>query len=169
MLFRSKVGILTNGLNSSPNIVLDNTVFKDVDSPVLVDGGTTLLSGNSDLWATGKRYNGSVGSTETGDVTAPAKAKGLLDSDTGFLFVRERPQYEDLSTSSFLVATTDGGCKNDGTGDQTSCINSFLQKAATADQVAYFPAGIYTIGGTVLIPTGSRVQGSSWSQIQGSG
>ncbi|OAF61986.1 hypothetical protein VC83_01526 [Pseudogymnoascus destructans] len=24
-------------------------------------------------------------------------------------------------------------------------------------------------GGTVLIPTGSRVQGSSWSQIQGSG
>ncbi|KFZ24807.1 hypothetical protein V502_00717 [Pseudogymnoascus sp. VKM F-4520 (FW-2644)] len=163
------VGILTNGLTSSPNIVLDNTVFKDVDSPVMVDGGSALLSGSSDLWATGKRYNGSVGSTETGDVTAPAKAKGLLDSETGFLYVRSRPQYEDLSTSSFLVATTDGGCKNDGTGDQTSCINSFLKKAVGADQVAYFPAGIYTIGGTVLIPTGSRVQGSSWSQIQGSG
>ncbi|OBT86923.1 hypothetical protein VE02_04416 [Pseudogymnoascus sp. 03VT05] len=163
------IGILTNGLKSSPNIVLDNTVFKDVASPVMVDGGDTILSGSSDLWATGKRYNGSVGSAETGDVTAPAKAKGLLDSDTGFLFVRSRPQYEDLSTSSFLVATTDGGCKNDGTGDQQSCINSFLQKAAGADQVAYFPAGIYTIGGTVLIPTGSRVQGSSWSQIQGSG
>ncbi|KAI2471682.1 pectin lyase fold/virulence factor [Annulohypoxylon bovei var. microspora] len=163
------VGVLTNGLGSSPNIVLDNTVFEGVTSPVLVDGGSTLLSGSSDLWATGKRYNGSVGSTQTGDVTAPAKAKGLLDSKTGFLFVRERPQYEDLSAGSFLVATTDGGCKNDGTGDQTSCVNSFLQKAVGGGQIAYFPAGIYTVGSTVLIPTGSRVQGSSWSQIQGSG
>ncbi|KAI0007369.1 hypothetical protein F4779DRAFT_643166 [Xylariaceae sp. FL0662B] len=163
------VGILTNGLGSSPNIVLDNTVFEGVTSPVLVDGGSTLLSGNSDLWATGKRYNGSVGSTQTGDVTAPTKAQGLLDSQTGFLFVRERPQYEDLSTSSFLVATTNGGCKNDGTGDQTSCINLFLQKAAGTGRIAYFPAGIYTVGSTVVVPTGSRVQGSSWSQIQGSG
>jgi hypothetical protein len=92
-------------------------------------------------------------------VSAPAKAKELLDPQTGFLFVRERPQYEDLDAGSFLVATTDGGCKNDGTGDQTSCINTFLQKALGRGQVAYFPAGIYTIGDTVVIPTGSRVQG----------
>ncbi|KAI2606280.1 pectin lyase fold/virulence factor [Hypoxylon fragiforme] len=161
------VGILTNGLGNSPNIVLDNTVFEGVTSPVLVNGGSKLLSGNSDLWATGKRYNGSTGSTQTGDVTAPARAKELVDPNTGFLFVRERPQYEDLSSDSFLSATKDGGCKNDGTGDQASCINSFLEKAL--GQVAYFPAGIYTVGSTVFIPTGSRVQGSSWSQIQGSG
>ncbi|KAL7943683.1 hypothetical protein V8C42DRAFT_358931 [Trichoderma barbatum] len=127
----TKGGILTNGAGTSPSIVLDNTVFVDVASPVLVDGGRTLLS--------------------------------------GFLYVRERPQYEDQSAGSFLVATIDGGCKNDGSGDQQSCINSFLQKAISRGKIAYFPAGIYTVGGTVVIPTGSRVQGSSWSQIQGSG
>ncbi|KAL6789689.1 pectin lyase fold/virulence factor [Trichoderma sp. SZMC 28012] len=164
----TKVGILTNNAGTSPNIVLDNTVFDGVTSPVLIDGGSTLLSGNSDLWATGKRYNGSVGSSQTGAVTAPAKAKGLLDSK-GFLYVRERPQYEDQSAGSFLAATTDGGCKNDGSGDQQSCINSFLQKAVSGGKIAYFPAGIYTVGGTIVIPTGSKVQGSSWSQIQGSG
>jgi hypothetical protein len=73
-----------------------------------------------------------------------------------------------LGTGSFLVATQNN-VKNDGTGDQTSAINSFLLKAKAAGQVAYFPAGIYQVGGTVFMPTGSRVQGSSWSQIQGAG
>lgn len=160
------MGILTNQRNTSPNIVLDNTVFNNVERIVQIDGGATLLTGTAGLWATGKRYNGSVGSTQTGPVTAPAKAKALLDNN-GKLFVRSRPQYESVDASGFLVATTDGGCKNDATGDQTTCINSFLQKAK--GKIAYFPAGIYAIGGTVFIPTGSKVQGSSWSQIQGAG
>jgi hypothetical protein len=67
-----------------------------------------------------------------------------------------------------LVATKEG-IANDGTGDQTFKINAFLKKAAAASQIAYFPAGIYQVGSTVFIPTGSRIQGSSWSQIQGSG
>ncbi|RWA10633.1 hypothetical protein EKO27_g4493 [Xylaria grammica] len=163
-----RVGILTNSLSSSPNIVLDNTAFENVASPVMVEGGSTLLSGNSDLWATGKRYNGSIGSAQTGAVMAPGRGEGLDDSH-GFLFVRSRPQYEKLSADSFLIATTDGGCKNDATGDQASCINAFLRRAVNAGQVAYFPAGVYAVGSTVNIPTNSVVQGSSWSQIQGSG
>lgn len=162
------VGVLTNGVANSPNIVLDNTVFSNVVTPVLETSGTILLSGSSDLWATGKRYNGSAGSVQTGGVTAPTRAKSLVDS-SGFFYVRSRPQYETTSSGSFLVATTDGGCKNDGTGDQASCLNSFLQKAASGGKIAYFPAGIYTVGSTVFIPTGSVVQGSSWSQIQGAG
>ncbi|KAJ4303199.1 hypothetical protein N0V90_002092 [Kalmusia sp. IMI 367209] len=162
------VGILTNNKDTSPNIVLDNTNFNNVERIIQVDGGDTLLSGNSDLWATGKRYNGSEGSMQTGDVTAPAKAASLLDGD-GKLYVRSRPQYENEASGAFLVATRDGGCKNDGSGDQQTCINDLLQKASAARQIAYFPAGIYAVGGTVFIPTGSRVQGSSWSQIQGAG
>jgi hypothetical protein len=82
--------------------------------------------------------------------------------------VRSRPQYETLSASQFLVATAEG-CRNDGTGDQTGAINAFLRKAAGSGQVAYFPAGIYQVGGTVFVPTGTRMQGASWSQIQASG
>ncbi|KAK3304991.1 pectin lyase fold/virulence factor [Chaetomium strumarium] len=161
------VGILTsNNAAKAPNIVLDNTVFSNVDRIIQADGGDTILSENSHLWATGKRYNGSVGSSRAGNVEAPAKAKSLLDKNSK-LFVPSRPQYETLSADSFLAATTDGGCQNNGTGDQTICLNSFLQKAVAANKIAFFPAGIYTVGRTVMIPTGSRVQGSSWSQIQG--
>lgn len=67
------------------------------------------------------------------------------------------------------MATRDEGCANDGTGDQKDCINAFLQHAVSSQLIAFFPAGIYTVGGTVIIPTGSRIVGSSWSQIQGSG
>ncbi|KAF9873206.1 putative glucan -beta-glucosidase protein [Colletotrichum karsti] len=163
-----ETGVLTNSLSTSPNIVLDNTNFKNVAKPVAVEGGSTILSGNSDLWATGKRYNGSDGSVQTGAVTAPGRGKGLEDSN-GLLYVRSRPQYEKTGVGSFLVATTDGGCKNDATGDQASCVNAFLRKARDGGQIAYFPAGVYAVGSTVNIPTGSVVQGSLWSQIVGSG
>lgn len=163
------VGILTHGEENAPNIVLDNTEFENVDRIIQVDGGDTLLSSNSDLWATGRRYNGSEGQDQTGDVEgAPSRAEGLVDSD-GKLFVRSRPQHGDKGTGDFLVATDDGGCDNDGSGDQASCINAFLQSAVSDKKIAYFPAGIYTVGSTVFVPTGSQLQGSSWSQIQGSG
>lgn len=92
-----------------------------------------------------------------------------MNDDKGKLYVRSRPQYETKSAGDFLVATRDGGCKNDATGDQASCINAFLDSALSKSKIAYFPAGIYAVGSTVRIPTGSVVQGSSWSQILGSG
>jgi hypothetical protein len=163
------VGILTNDAENPPNIVLDNTKFNNVGYIVQVDGGDTLLSENVDQWATGKRYNGSESSSETGKIeNAPQRAFWLLD-EQGRLFVRSRPQYGDKGPDAFLVATDDGNCANDGSGDQTSCINSFLQAALKAGKIAYFPAGIYTVASTVFIPINSQVQGSSWSQIQGSG
>ncbi|GAP87899.2 hypothetical protein SAMD00023353_1601050 [Rosellinia necatrix] len=163
------VGILTNENPTSPHIVLDNVQINGVDRAVQVDNGATLLtaSGTVDLWTTGKVYKGDKGSEVTGPVEVPAKGSGLLSD--GKLYVRTRPQYEDQSVSQFSIATTDGGCNNDGTGDQTGCLNAFLQNAAASQLIAYFPAGIYQVGGTVLIPTGSRVVGSSWSQIQGTG
>ncbi|KAL2017439.1 hypothetical protein VTK56DRAFT_2095 [Thermocarpiscus australiensis] len=155
-----EVGVLTNSLSTSPNIVLDNTKFENVASPVRAAGGNTLPSGNSALWATAKRYNGADSSTQTGAVTAPRRGEGLEDSD-GFLYVRSRPQYEKNGIGSFLVATTDGGCKNDASGDQASCINAFLRRAADSRPIAYFPAGVCAVGSTVNIPTNSVVQGSS--------
>lgn len=143
--------------------------MKNVDKLVQDNTGKTVLAGGTttiNLWATGRRYNGSVGAFQAGPVSAPKKAPVLLDNNK--LYTRSRPQYEDLGTDRFLVATQHN-VKNDGTGDQAGVINVFLQKAASAKAVAYFPAGIYTVGSTLIVPTGSRIQGASWSQIQGSG
>jgi hypothetical protein len=155
------VGILTSSRNIAPNIVLDNTNFKNVDRIVQVDGGSTLLSGNDALWATGKRYNGSEGTTETGHVTAPAKGKALLDSN-GKLYVRSRPQYEDIDASGFVVATTDGGCKNDGSGDQTTCISKgeghLLPSGYLCGRWNRFrPHGIQTAGLELVANSGWRL------------
>lgn len=166
------IGILTNGASSgSPNIVIENTDFNGVNAPVQADGGATVLAGSQhvDLWALGRRYTGGQGSYQAGAVTGrPTKPAGLLDG-SGKMFTRSRPQYESLGAGSFLVATTDGGCSSDGTGDQTACLNSFFQSAAGSGKIAYLPAGIYSVQGTVTIPVNSKVQGASWSQIQATG
>ncbi|KAI1771426.1 pectin lyase-like protein [Hypoxylon cercidicola] len=167
------IAVLTNsrkdGINGPPNIVLDNLEMSNVGTTVQDEGGSTILAGTGhvDLWAIGRRYNGTKGTTTSGPVDAPPKGSRLLDED-GKLFYRSRPQYENLGVGSFRIAT-DHGCRNDGTGDNTDAINTFLQEANDAGQIAYFPAGTYRVGGTVFIPTGSRVQGAAWSQIQGAG
>ncbi|KAK8050893.1 hypothetical protein PG993_002278 [Apiospora rasikravindrae] len=164
--------VLTNGLEGPPNIVLDNLHVNNVGDIVVQDDNHTLLNEGPgpytvNLWAAGMRYVADEGFYRAGPAYAPPKGAGLLDKD-GKLFVRSRPEYENVDSSSFLVATNEG-ISNDGSGDQAGAINAFLEKAASANQIAYFPAGIYQVGSTVLVPTGSRVQGSSWSQIQGAG
>lgn len=113
-----------------------------------------------DLWATGRRYTKGKGSSASGTVTDRVpKPKELLDSK-GKLFTKSRPQYENESAGSFLAATQNG-CDNGGGGDQTKAIHSFLEKALHEGKIAYFPAGIYSVSGTVEMPTNSRVVGAS--------
>jgi hypothetical protein len=115
------------------------------------------------LWAAGLRYKAGKGSYQVGPVTdAPARPSALLSG--GNFLVKTRPQYSNLGIDNFLVATK-YGLSNDGRSDQTSKMNAFLKDAASAGKIAYFPAGIYLVEGTVVVPTGSRLQGSSWSQV----
>ncbi|OAX83696.1 hypothetical protein ACJ72_01943 [Emergomyces africanus] len=167
------IAILTNsrkdGINGPPNIVIDNLKMNSVGTTIKSENGDVILDGTNHvaLWSMGRRYDGYNGTYISGEVDAPKKGKRLLDED-GKLFYRPRPQYKDLKIDEFLIAT-EHDCKNDGTGDNTGDINAFLEKAKKKHKIAYFPAGVYRVGGTVFIPTGSRVQGASWSQIQGAG
>ncbi|KAI0150178.1 glycoside hydrolase family 55 protein [Xylariaceae sp. FL1272] len=165
-------GILTSSQVNGPTIILDNLYVNNVAQIVQQEGGTTLLNGTTGsqtvkLWGAGHRYNGSAGSYQVGDIeSAPPRAVALLSGTD--IYVRSRPSYESAGPARFLVATQNE-ISNDGSGDQANAINAFLLKARANRQIAFFPAGIYQIGSTVFIPTGSRVQGSSWSQIQGAG
>lgn len=166
------IDILTNdNSDATPNIVIDNTAFNNFGALVIEEGGETILAaGNTtvDLWAHGRRYIGGEGDRVTGLVQdRPKKPEALLDG-SGKLFTRLRPQYENLPASSFLIATQHS-CGNDGTGDNTAAINAFLSQAASAGRVAYFPAGIDSVQGTVKFPAGFKIQGSRWSQIQVTG
>lgn len=160
------VGILTDsGSDAPPNMVIDNLVTTNVGPIVKTADGKVILpaAGTVGLWAVGQRFNGGQGSYQSGNVGgAPSRPASLLSG--GSFFSRSRPQYEALGAGDFLVATAQG-IKNDGTGDQTTAINSFLQSAVQQGKIAYFPAGIYQVQGTVKVPLGSKIQGSSWSQV----
>ena len=162
------MGILTSNdpTRPWPNIVLDNVVASGVGVFLQREGGQTLLAaapGAGAVWTAGVRYIGGKGSKTSGAVPGiPVKDPSLTDG--GKLFVKSRPQYEGLGTGSFLVAT-DNGISNDGKTDQHDKINTFLLSAASAGKIAYFPAGIYLITDTIFVPVGSKIQGSSWSQV----
>lgn len=156
------IGILTSEREEMPpNIVIDNLELSGVGITVKSEEGNTLLTGGSktiSLWAAGRRYSAGNGTHEIGLVQdAPPRPNGLLSK--GKLFVKSRPQYENLGVDSFLVATqAPYHLVNDGTGDQTAGINRFLADAAAAGKIAYFPAGIYLARGTVNVPVGSKLK-----------
>ncbi|KAK3689920.1 pectate lyase superfamily protein-domain-containing protein [Podospora appendiculata] len=156
-----------------PNILLDNLLVENSASVVLISGGATIFPGSSSpihftSWAMGNQYTSisGRGGPATGFVNpAPVKPPSLLDG-TGRIFTRSRPQYANVAAGGFVVVTAHG-IANDGTGDQTSAINSLL--ASSVGTPVFFPAGIYQVQGTVNVPLGSIIVGHHWSQIRGTG
>ncbi|KAI5922256.1 pectate lyase superfamily protein-domain-containing protein [Camillea tinctor] len=164
--------VLRNG-GPYPSIVLDNVLVELSASVVLVDGAETILPGSQDpiyfnTWGMGKRYTSLDGDGEqvTGFIEpAVQKPPSLLDG-SGNVFSRTKPQYNNLSPGSFIVAT-DHGISNMADGDQADAINAML-----ADNVGtpiFFPSGVYLVEKTVEVPVGSIIVGELWPQIMGTG
>jgi hypothetical protein len=165
----------TNGTTNSSNIVIDNLFTSNLQTIIQTKAGKVLLAGSSKemtvkLWAQGYRQvSGEANSDAAILDTQSSRPPNLLDNyGDGKLFSRSKPQYDELVIYDFIVAT-DYGIANDGTGDQSGLISQFLDIAQNLTRVAYFPAGIYRVTGTVFVPKGSRIQGTCWSQIQGTG
>jgi len=112
----------------------------------------------------GKRYTSTngIGAFATGYVSpVPTKPPSLLDS-SGKIFEQSKPLYEFLSYNDFVVAT-DNGISNEGKIDQHAAINTLL--ANNVGLPIYFPAGIYLVTGTVVVPVGSYIIGVSRSVL----
>lgn len=166
-------------------LVLDNVDFSGSTTAVQDDAGKAVLKGGSKVssWAQGHAYttgaDASANGTCTkaaapaassanvqGPLTAPAKPKSLLDP-SGAVFEKSRPQYEHLSSSSF-VSIKSKGAKGDGKSDDTAAIQAVFD-AATADQVVYFDHGAYLITKTVKVPKNIKITGEMWPLIMASG
>lgn len=80
---------------------------------------------------------------------------------SGNIFERSKTQYETYSAENFIVAT-DHGIANDATGDQTAAIKSLL--SGNIGKPIFFPAGIYLVEKTIVIPVGSIIIGEGWSK-----
>lgn len=155
--------------NHRPSFVLDKIRSTSSGPIVSVSGGETVLGpGPVDQWISGYEVlpGDQEGSKRSGkaDPYHPRPEK-LTTGDVERYFYKLRPNYDNVKD---VTVVTDKGVKNDGTGDQTAAINKLLAEAQR-NEVFYFPAGIYQVKGTVKVPAGSVIVGSSWSQIQGTG
>jgi glucan 1,3-beta-glucosidase len=143
-------------------ITIDNLAVSNVPSIVIVNGKNLLSGGHIVSWATGRRYASGKGSNQTGHLVAPSKS-GLLDA-AGHIFVRSKPQYEFHSSTDFVNVLDHGvGAK----GDQTAAINQVLAKST--GKIVFFPAGIYLVSDTIIVPAGSKIVGELWPQIMAFG
>jgi glucan 1,3-beta-glucosidase len=99
-------------------------------------------------------------------LTPPTMPTALLD-DSGKIFERSKPQYENVPASSF-VSVKSQGAKGDGVTDDTAAIQAVFD-SATADQIIYFDHGAYVITSTVNVPKNIRITGEIWPLIMAGG
>ena len=179
VITNTPVGIITVTTQSSlPKaggaLILDNIKLNNVPNAITGKGGNVILPGTSgqtviDSWGQGQFYNdkkSGKGGFQQGSLTKPNKAAALLDQ-SGKFFERRRPQYEDHPVSDF-VSIKDAGAKGDGKTDDTAAIQSALKQYA-GSKIIFFPAGVYPISSTVLVPSGSKLVGEAWSTLSATG
>ncbi|KAJ3485541.1 hypothetical protein NLG97_g6789 [Lecanicillium saksenae] len=155
--------------NHRPSLVLDKISASNSGPVVSVPGGETILGpGAVEQWISGYQVlPGEMQGQKRSGVPNPVLERPykLVSGSDGRYFYQVKPHY---GSSSNVFVVTDMGVKNDGTGDQTDAINKILSERMPGE-ITYFPAGIYQVQGTVHVPVGAIIVGSSWSQIQASG
>ena len=164
--YSTSEGLVTNG-----TLIIDNVDF--TSCPVAVEDAAskkTVLAGGKVVssFTQGRSYAGAnAGKVGQSAATAPVKPAGLINSATGHVFTRSKPQYENEPASAFLSVKA-AGAKGDGVTDDTAAIQALFNKA-TAQDVVYFDHGAYVITSTVKVPKNIRITGEMWPMIMAGG
>ncbi|KAK3939307.1 pectate lyase superfamily protein-domain-containing protein [Diplogelasinospora grovesii] len=173
----TRIGIKTAYDPISPQtngtLILDNVDLTGATQGIVSNAtGQQILTGGQKVnsFVQGRSYGGASGTSGKAvqsPQTAVEKPRTLLDSNTGKVFTRSKPQYETLPASSFLSVKANGA-KGDGVTDDTDAIQAIFDKA-TADQVVYFDHGAYLITKTVKVPKNIKITGEIWPLIMAGG
>ncbi|KAH8714014.1 putative glucan endo-1,3-beta-glucosidase [Beauveria bassiana] len=127
-------------------------------------GFTGLVLDNVKLAAPIKGYSSSKQILDSGYYREASvlgsKVSGL---DVAPFYERARNQYKDKSASDF-VHIKDEGAKGDGSTDDTQAVQSVFNKYKGGSKIIYIDAGTYILKDTVIIPSGVRIVGETWSQ-----
>lgn len=160
------VGIKTAYDPTSPEtngtLIIDNVDFSG-SSQAVVNGisGATILEGSKKVgfFVQGRTYGatGSGGKAVQTPQNAIEKPSALIDSKTGRVFTRSKPQYENVPASSF-VSVKANGAKGDGVTDDTDAIQAVFNKVSK-DQIVYFDHGAYLVTKTVKVPKNIKITG----------
>ena len=140
---------------------------ENVPTAVQSDTGSQILAGNTVIssWGQGSSYSGSSGSRVQAARTAPSKAAGLLAGSK--VFERSKPQYETVTSSSF-ISVISSGAVGDGEADDTQAIQNVFDKIEDG-QIVYFDHGLYKVTDTIKVPSNVKMTGEIWPVIGANG
>lgn len=170
------IGIRTAYDPESPQtngtLILDNVDLSGTSQGVFSNatGSVILKSQKVNFFVQGRTYDsgaGAPGKAIQSPQNSIPKPESLLDSASGKVFTRSKPQYENLPASSF-VSVKSNGAKGDGVTDDTDAIQAIFDKA-TSDQVIYFDHGAYIVTKTVKVPKDIKITGEIWPMILAGG
>ncbi|KAL9095022.1 MAG: hypothetical protein Q9165_002624 [Trypethelium subeluteriae] len=139
----------------------------NVPTAVQGDTGTQILPGNTVIqsWGQGTSYTGSSGSRIQAALSAPSKASSLMAGNK--VFERSKPQYETVTSSSF-VSVISSGAVGDGVTDDTQAIQNVFNKIEDG-QIVYFDHGLYRVTDTIKVPKNVKITGEIWPVIAANG
>ncbi|EEP82172.1 hypothetical protein UREG_07037 [Uncinocarpus reesii 1704] len=100
------------------------------------------------------------------ELPGPTKPAVLLDQ-SGKVFERAKPQYQNVPASSF-ISVKSAGAKGDGKTDDTEAIQKILDDAKP-DQIVYFDHGAYLITKTIKVPKNIKITGEIWPLLMATG
>ncbi|KAM3451968.1 hypothetical protein NHJ6243_009470 [Beauveria neobassiana] len=147
-------------------LVLDNVKLaapiKDYSSSKQI-----LDSGYYRYYAMGSTYKNNTRSFTNAPLNYTREASVLGSKVSGLdvapFYERARNQYKDKPASDF-VHIKDEGAKGDGSTDDTQAVQSVFNKYKDGSKIIYIDAGTYILKDMVIIPSGVRIVGETWSQ-----
>lgn len=151
-------------------LIIDNVDFTGTPVAVQNYDGAPILQGGAvvNTWGQGQFYAGSAGTRSQGTISPAVKSKVLL-TDSGHVFERSKPQYENVPASQFVSIKT-SGAKGDGVTDDTGAVQKAFDSLQEG-QILYFDHGAYLIKQTINVPGDRKVMvtGEIWPLIMASG
>jgi glucan 1,3-beta-glucosidase len=160
------IGIRTaydpNSPQTNGTLVLDNVDMSGTSQAVVnnATGEVIVPPGKVNFFVQGRTYEASniaAGKAVQTTQNGIQKPQVLLDANTGKVFTRSKPQYEDVPASSF-VSVKANGAKGDGVTDDTAAIQKIFDSVQDG-QIVYFDHGAYIITDTVKVPKNIRITG----------
>ncbi|KAK4447140.1 pectate lyase superfamily protein-domain-containing protein [Podospora aff. communis PSN243] len=160
------IGIRTaydpNSPQTNGTLVLDNVDMSGTSQAVVnnATGEVIVPPGKVNFFVQGRTYEASnlaAGKAVQTTQNGIQKPQVLVDANTGKVFTRSKPQYENVPASSF-VSVKANGAKGDGVTDDTAAIQKIFDSVQDG-QIVYFDHGAYIITDTVKVPKNIKITG----------
>ncbi|SMQ48798.1 unnamed protein product [Zymoseptoria tritici ST99CH_3D7] len=154
--------------NAGGSLVVENVRLSNVRTAIQGPGGALVGAVSSIAgFLQGNTYTPTGPNKAQGSFTPNSRPSSLLQLD-GKYYQRSKPQYERLSTSSFLSARSAGATGN-GRTDDTTALQNAINSAKSQGKVLYLDHGDYLVSKTIYIPAGSKIVGEVFPVILSTG